>query len=465
MIGRNGPEFGPVGRAGHAPIEDRHVSRRALLLSWQGQALCLERPQESSRAQVAGRELQGIVKLSRAQLEYGVALTLAHTVILLLRFDHPAAGGQSPDCGLGLCGSSNYLASLRRDILRAAGYQEDVLIRGETGSGKELVARAIHDYSPVADKPLVAVNMAAVPAELAAALLFGNARGAFTGADRANDGYFQQAEGGTLFLDEVGDTPPGVQPQLLRALQQREIQPVGGRVRAVSLRVISATDAPLESEDCDFKSALRHRLGSLEIRLLPLREHPEDISELSRHFLAADGEAMGKGEILPGEHSSQLALAQWAELFHQLVRYHWPGNVRELANACRQIVAASDVELTVPDHIRALLQKTPRETKRAASVADRRSMREVGEAQFERAWEQSRYEPAGTARLLGVSRQSVYRRIVGSDRYRLAGEVEAGELRRVLGECGSDSARAALRLRVSLSALRAVLRTADLEWR
>jgi len=465
VVGRNGPGFRRAGDVMEASIDERHVSRRALLFSWQGDSLHIERPRVASRAQVAGKELQDVIRLDPQQLSRGVPLMLSHTVVLLLRFDSPSVPGHGGTEDFGLLGGSNYLAGLREEIRRAARCEEDVLIRGETGSGKELVATAIHAGSERAGRPLVAVNMAAISAELASAALFGSARGAYTGAERAHEGYFLQAQGGTLFLDEVGDTPPGVQPQLLRALQQREIQPIGGALRRVSLRVISATDASLDSDACDFKSALRHRLGSLEIRLSPLREHPEDIGELALHFLTAAARSMGKDAILPGERSSQLEIARWAELFHQLLRYRWPGNVRELANTCRQVVAGSDSALAVPDSVRHQFEKARRDGRSIPSASGARRMHEIDEEQFARAWAQSGFEPAGTARLLGVSRQSVYRRIDGLAGYRLAGQVDKAELRQVLASCEADSARAARHLRVSLSALRAVLRGTDLEWR
>jgi DNA-binding NtrC family response regulator len=231
-------------------------------------------------------------------------------------------------------------------------------------------------------------------------------------------------------------------------------------MRAVSLQVISATDAPLDSDDCDFRAALRHRLGSLEIRLLPLRDHPEDIGELAVHFLVAESASLQRGAVLPEEHSSQMEIARWAELFHQLLRYRWPGNVRELANACRQVIVESDAGIAVPERIRSAVATARRDGGQDGHSVAGRSMREVGDSEFERAWEQSGYEPAGTARLLGVSRQSVYRRIDGSDRHRLASQVSPGELRRVLERCDGDISLAARRLRVSQSALRAVLRNA-----
>ena len=152
-----------------------------------------------------------------------------------------------------------------------------VLTQGDTSYPLELSWTALPEGGAKA--------LCSLPTDLAPAALFGSARGAFTGADKAAPGYFDQAQGGSLFLDEIGDTSADVQPLLLRALQQREIQAVGGPIRRVDVRVISATDAALEGVGCDFKAALRHRLGAIEILLPPLREHPEDVGELLLHFL------------------------------------------------------------------------------------------------------------------------------------------------------------------------------------
>ncbi len=317
-LGRLGPLFSRGEGAAQMPLEDRHVSRRALEFSWSGDSLAVARPDDSSRCRVSGRELQDDVILDREQLRSGVPLMLSHTVVLLLRLMDGVPLAVAPD-NLGMCGNSAYMHSLRQQVTRAAANDVDVLIRGETGTGKELVARALHDVGPRSDGPLVSVNMAAIPAELAAAALFGAARGAFTGSDRATTGYFRDAQGGSLFLDEVGDSPAEVQPQLLRALQQREVQSVGGRIYSVDVRVISATDAILEGQGCDFKAALRHRLGAVEIPLLPLREHPEDIGELALLMFNSAAGAGNASALLPAEQSGERNIAASCELFHRLL--------------------------------------------------------------------------------------------------------------------------------------------------
>ena len=309
--------------------------------------------------------------------------------------------------------------------------------------------------------------MAAIPPGLAAATLFGSARGAFTGANRASEGYFAQAQGGTLFLDEIGDTPAEVQPQLLRALQQREIQSVGGAIQKVDVRVISATDGALESESCDFKAALRHRLGAGEIHLLPLRQHPEDIGELLLHFLRVQAEQLGCPQILPGEDTTAGEIAAWALVFHAFLAYRWPGNIRQLANFAGQVLVASDDKLTLPDTVKNAFSQAddaPPEKRGCAAEAPRRSLRDVDEQEFDSILQESCYEVANVARQLGVSRQAVYRRMAESPRHRLAGQVPGPELEKALALRAGDARAAALDLKVSPSGLRSRLRDSSLRW-
>ena len=306
-----------------------------------------------------------------------------------------------------------------------------------------------------------------MPASLAPAALFGAARGAFTGADRARPGYFQQAAGGTLFLDEVGDVPAEVQPQLLRALQQREVQVVGGALQTVDLRVIAATDASPEALDSGFNSALRHRLGALEIRLLALREHPEDIGSLMRHFLSQAFEREGRQGLLPGPRSSAADLAVWSALFLACLEYDWPGNVRELANLCNQLAVASDTRLVVPPAVSQRLERAPPQSPVCADdkltgvpgdAATPRRIVDVSEEEFAQAWHDNVYEVRPVARSLGVSRQAVYRKVAASNCYRLASEVTDAECCSAMRECGGDLQAAARLLQVSPSGLKARLR-------
>ncbi len=218
---------------------------------------------------------------------------------------------------------------------RAAASQIPILIEGESGVGKELIARAIQGSSDRKAKPFVTVNCGAVPATLVESILFGHEKGAFTGAADRHTGKFREADRGTLFLDEVGELPPDVQVKLLRALQDGEIDPVGARkpVR-IDFRLISATNRSLIDlvKDGRFREDLYYRLNVFPIRVPPLRERREDIAELVRHFTARFAAEEGKAFIrgVP------------AETLDLLLRYDWPGNVRQLENAVFRAVVLAD---------------------------------------------------------------------------------------------------------------------------
>jgi DNA-binding NtrC family response regulator len=212
------------------------------------------------------------------------------------------------------------------DVPRFAVSAEPVLIQGETGTGKELVARALHGLGPRAQAPFVAANCGAIPETMLEAELFGFAKGAFTGATRQHRGRFEQADKGTLFLDEIGETPPAAQVSLLRVLDERVVHRIGGeRGTAVDVRVVAATHRPLE-ERVDsglFRRDLLFRLNVLLVRLPPLRERPRDIEVLAKHFLANSVRDMSWQGAPPALAKEALSL---------LAGHAWPGNVRELRN-------------------------------------------------------------------------------------------------------------------------------------
>ena len=253
----------------------------------------------------------------------------------------------------------------------------------------------------------------------------------------------------------------------MRALQQREIQVVGGPVQAVDLRVISATDAALDHAETGFSSALRHRLGAFEIHLKPLVQHREDLGELLAHYLEQAFASHGRQGLLPGPDSSAADVAAWAGFYHACLRYDWPGNVRQLINVCNQVALASRTGLVLPPTVLALLAQSDNEQTHdsrgelahARSVARRlRRIMDVTEEEFERAWHDNDHEVRTVARSLGVSRQSVYRKVAASDRYRLASDVPESELAQAMQACEGDTVATALRLEVSPSGLRARLR-------
>ena len=230
-----------------------------------------------------------------------------------------------------LLGDSPRMQALFRAMGRVAAAPLNVLVTGETGTGKELVARALHRESPRAHRPFVALNTAAIPAELLESELFGHEAGAFTGANRRHVGRFEQADGGTLFLDEIGDMPAPLQTRLLRVLAEGEFFRVGGReLIRVDVRVVAATHQPLEALVADgrFRADLLHRLDVVRLRLPPLRERREDVPLLAQRFLAA---AAGRLHA-PAKRLSPAAL-------ERLQAHAWPGNVRELENLCWRLAA------------------------------------------------------------------------------------------------------------------------------
>ncbi|UCH53573.1 MAG: nitrogen regulation protein NR(I) [Pseudomonadota bacterium] len=226
-----------------------------------------------------------------------------------------------------IIGSAASMQEVFRAIGRLSGSNLSVLINGESGTGKELVARALHNHSPRADKPFIAINIAAIPSELLESELFGHEKGAFTGATTQRKGWFEQAHGGTLFLDEIGDMPAELQTRLLRVLQDGRFYRVGGHDQINSdVRIIAATNQDLEGRvrDGKFREDLFHRLNVIRIHLPPLRERREDIPALAQHFLKKSAQELG------GE-PKRLA-PETDQYFGELP---WPGNVRQLENTCR----------------------------------------------------------------------------------------------------------------------------------
>lgn len=230
-----------------------------------------------------------------------------------------------------LIGDTPAMLTLFRAIGRLAQAPLSVLITGETGTGKELVARALHRESPRSQRPFVALNTAAIPAELLESELFGHEAGAFTGAQRRHVGRFEQAHGGSLFLDEIGDMPLPLQTRLLRVLAEGEFFRVGGReLIRVDVRVIAATHQDLEGLVAQgrFRADLLHRLDVVRLRLPPLRERRGDVPQLAERFLAAAAQRFGA----PLKRLSKPAL-------ERLMAHDWPGNVRELENVCWRLAA------------------------------------------------------------------------------------------------------------------------------
>ncbi|ACG73682.1 transcriptional regulator, NifA subfamily, Fis Family [Anaeromyxobacter sp. K] len=272
-----------------------------------------------------------------------------------------------------------------------------VLVRGETGTGKEGLARMVHEFSPRFNAPFVAANLGAIPEGLIESELFGHEKGAFTGATRRRAGRFEQADGGTLFLDEVGDAPPSVQVRLLRVLQERVVERVGGTEPVkVDVRVIAATNRNLEEMVArgTFRADLYYRLAVFPIELPPLRERREDVRPLGTYFLAKQAALMHRRPPRVGE-----------DVWRALEAYGWPGNVRELENFLqRALILSPGQELSLPALPTAATQASPAAAVAAEPAPPGRFDDEVREL-IERALEHAGgrvYGPGGAAALLGL---------------------------------------------------------------
>ncbi|MBK1689564.1 acetoacetate metabolism transcriptional regulator AtoC [Rubrivivax gelatinosus] len=298
---------------------------------------------------------------------------------------------------------------LKQTVAKVARSHATVLVHGESGTGKELVAAAIHYWSPRAAGPFVKVNCAAIPETLLETEFFGNEKGAFTGATTQRRGRFEMAEHGTLFLDEIGEITPALQVKLLRVLQEREFERVGGsKPVKVDVRIVAATNRDLEAmvREGTFRQDLFFRLNVVSLRTIPLRERPEDVILLAHHFL--DRFCAENGVELRGFDPAALKC---------LAAYHWPGNVRELANAVERAVVMTTSSQILPEDLPESLQCRPedgcgleRGEPAARDEGDRPLRVQVGEFEAEairRALARHQGNRARTAAGLGISRRAL----------------------------------------------------------
>lgn len=329
-----------VGRAGTAlEVLDPRLSKAHFRLSTEGTATYRIADLDTTN----GTFLQGGRVTEPVDLHDHAVISAGDTLMVL---DHEPGAQQLPagvvapeDEPTSIVGVSAATSRLRRSIATVADGPEPVLLLGETGVGKEVAANAIHAASKRSG-PWVAVNCAAIPRDLADSMLFGHARGAFTGADQSTLGYFAKADGGTLFLDEIGELPTAVQAKLLRVLETGHVEQLGGELRVVDVRVISATHQAVKNAEL-FRSDLYARLSDWVLEIPPLRERRADILPLFRHFACQEA-----GQDVPIT----------AELGEALLLYDWPQNVRELAKLAKRLVKlrSDEPELDVfslPPHI------------------------------------------------------------------------------------------------------------------
>ncbi|MBE0437985.1 MAG: sigma-54-dependent Fis family transcriptional regulator, partial [Methylomicrobium sp.] len=283
--------------------------------------------------------------------------------------------------------------------------QAPVYISGESGSGKELVARLIHQQSPRGDKPFVAVNCGAIPPELMESEFFGHKKGSFSGAIADKKGLFQAAEGGTLFLDEVADLPPSLQVKLLRAIQEKKVRPVGEQYETpVDVRILSATHKDLNQlvQDGVFRQDLYYRINVIDLNIPPLRERGNDIAQLAEHILAS----------LNSNNAFQVQLSQSA--LTALKHYRFPGNVRELENILERAVALSDGKTIDADDLNLpinpeIVPDAPVFDPSKASLED--YLEDIERTAITIALENNRWNKTAAAKELGLSFRSLRYRL------------------------------------------------------
>ncbi|WP_437713266.1 sigma-54 dependent transcriptional regulator [Sorangium sp. So ce448] len=431
-------------------------------------------PAGRGQLSVDGQPIDEIHRFPPEALRAGLLLQLSRRIVILVHRVTTAP----PAPRYGLVGDSDAREVVLRSIARVADLQVPVLLRGETGAGKERVAQAIHQASPRAGRPWLAVNMAALAPTTAAAELFGHAKGAFTGAHQRHAGLFERAHAGTLFLDEIGDMSMDVQVMLLRALETGTILPLGDtEQRAVDVRVIAATDVDLEHAVAQgrFRAPLLHRLQGYTITIPPLRQSREDIPRLLLHFLREELARVGDLDRLEAPADGALP---WfpRSLMMRLLQHSWPGNVRELRNVARQLVISSRGAdaIVIDESLERMLEQvrqTPRPPSDGPRLAERRDAdastanpadhpmdREVDEDALLRALRQSHWSIGPAAATLGVSRTALYRLIERSPHVRKAADIPEDELTGCHDACGGDLDAMSVRLEVSKRGLTLRLR-------
>ncbi|RZT04561.1 two-component system, NtrC family, nitrogen regulation response regulator GlnG [Duganella sp. CF402] len=436
---------------GAAPLEHRSVSRDPLLLERHADQRVTVTPSGGRMpVEVNGEPLVVPRTLNAEELGAGVVLRLGAGVLLCLHWMH---GLPQPNRMPELVGVSAGIAGVRSLIEQVAPTSLPVLVLGETGTGKELVARAIHRLSACSTGRLLAVNMATLGEHLAAAELFGATRGAYTGAQQERSGLVGEAADGTLFLDEVGATPAPVQAMLLRLLETGEYRQVGGTRNLQSrARLIAATDLRLEAQTgmpAPFNQPLLRRLEAFVIALSPLRARRQDIGLLIVHFIQDLLTERG-ADALPSDFISRLC------------NHSWPGNVRQLAHVLRRAELALSANapldperLLAPlnhDYLPALVKTAPR------PAAPRRMLETVSDDAVLTALEHSNWCIRKAAEVLGVSRPSMYKLLARHPQVRLPVAIPPPELAEALARHGGDTARAAAALKTPSEALRRHLR-------
>ena len=402
--------------------------------------------------------LENVLEVHQQELKAGVVLVVGNAVVLLLHFVQLDVATEPT---LGFIGESAEIRQLRANIRRVADLDVPVLLRGETGVGKELVASAIHECSQRREKQYVCVNMAAIASTVAASELFGHTKGAFTGADRAHLGYFQRAHGGTLFFDEIGDVAQEIQPMLLRAVEAGQVQAVGGdRPQTVDVRIIAATDSNLEHaiKQGDFRLPLLQRLAGYEVHVPPLRARRDDIGRLFVHFMREEMKRLGESWRLSNPEPEERGWLR-ASLMARLALYKWPGNVRQLRNVTRQLAISNRgaPKFRLDATTERLLSDDGRQIQGEFPVQEHKRPRAssaISDDTIIRTLRENRCNVSATATALDVSRTWLFTRMDRCDKIRKASDLGKEEIVRCRDECGGDLDEMVARLEVSKHGLK-----------
>lgn len=459
-IHRDEPTFYVPGSTKGSSLDHRSIGRMAtrgavLLVRAHRKGFALERGRALTDVELDGQRFEGSREITSADLTRGLILTLGRRIVLCLhavRF--PVV--RSPN--FGLLGSSDLIEDVRRAIARAADRNLTVLLRGETGAGKELVAQALHQQSRRSAGKLVSVNMGELALGTATSELFGHEKGAFTGAVEARLGHFRAAHGGTLFLDEIALLPKEVQPVLLRVLQDHRIQPLGSSVsRPVDVRVVAATDAKLEKAIAEnrFDAPLYFRLQEFTISLPPLRERREDIGVLLLYFLTRtlkQTDELSRLSEAPDNRRPWLT----ARTVARIALADWPGNVRQLSNLAARLVTSELTTDTDEITSKFLSEGTVSGERPDQGVQSRVP---ISRERLLRTLEELRWNQTHAAKALGVSRGTVWNIIGRHPEIRRLLGISDEKLTRELQECGGDLPRLSARLDIPLDVLESRVRS------
>jgi two-component system nitrogen regulation response regulator GlnG len=451
-VNRYAPLFYRPGQAG-LPLGHGTISRDPVRIVRErdGDGVVVHLPASRMPVELNGRAATGQVRFDAADVARGQVLTLGRAVVLCLHWME-CLPKHNPVPGLVGVGAA--AIALRDQIRMVAPTDIPVLLLGETGTGKEIAARAIHALGQRAQARLVAVNMAALNESLAAAELFGAARGAYTGAQERR-GLFAEADDGTLFLDEIGNAPASVQPMLLRVLEGGDYRPLGAsQDRKTTARLIAATDQDLDT--AVFNQALLRRLEGFAIQLPPLRARREDIGVLIVHLL----QAHGAQPVLP------------LELVVEIACFDWPGNIRQLGHTLRR--AALLVQHGGTPQLEQLVRLTPAPAGSAARLAPavesappapvgapeapRRKPSDITDAEVLQAMAGNEWNIQAAARALGISRPTMYKLLDAHREIRWAERIPADEIAQALAACAGDVGRCAELLKTPTESLRREVR-------